>query len=281
VVRLDIPAPASGFRHRHALVWLPPVAQRSPAPALPVVMMLAGTPGRPDDFLRAAGVSDVASRYAAAHGGVAPILVFPDHNSSFAGDTECVNGPRGNAETYLTVDVPHFVAVTFGAAASRWGIFGYSEGGTCALTLSLRHPDLFTGFVDIGGDIRPNLGSGHRREDAAVRALFGGDRAAWAAHDPVSILDSRRFDGLAGWFVAGSADRPAKQNDAVLVPAARAAGIDARYLSPHGHHSFQLVAAVTPTALAWLADRVSAPGPTADGASADGAAHGLAKSTAD
>src|SRR4051794_4453606 len=142
VVRVDIPGPTSSFRHRRAVVWLPPAAQRSPRTALPVVMMLAGTPGRPDDLLRAAGLATIASRYASAHGGMAPILVFPDHNGSFAGDTECVDGPRGASETYLTVDVPRFVHAAFGTEATGWGILGYSEGGTCALTLSLRHPDL-------------------------------------------------------------------------------------------------------------------------------------------
>jgi S-formylglutathione hydrolase FrmB len=261
VVRLDIPATTSGFRHRRAVLWLPPAAQGSPAPALPVVMMLAGTPGRPDDFLRAGNVDAIASRYAAAHHGVAPILVFPDHNGSFAGDTECVDGPRGRAETYLTVDVPRFVTTSFGAAPSGWGIFGYSEGGTCALDLSLRHRDLFGGFVDIGGDMRPNLGNGPQRESQAVRALFGGDRAAWSANDPLHLLGSGRFDGLAGWFVAGSADRPARHSDAVLVPAARAAGIDTSYRSPQGHHSFGLVASVTPSAFGWLADRITAATP--------------------
>jgi S-formylglutathione hydrolase FrmB len=258
VVRLDIPGDASAFRHRRALVWLPPAAQRTPRTPLPVVMMLAGTPGRPDDLLRAAGLAAVASRYAAAHDGVAPILVFPDHNGSFTGDTECVDGPRGAAETYLTVDVPRFVTTTFGARAG-WGIFGYSEGGTCALTLSLRHPELFSGFVDIAGDLRSNLGSGPRRDEAAVRDLFGGDRAAWAANDPRALLGARRFDGLGGWFVAGTSDQPARRSATTLLSAARAAGVDARYVTTHGHHSFRMVAGVTPTAFDWLAGRLAAP----------------------
>ena len=38
---------------------------------------------------------------------MAPIIVMPDENGSFTNDTECVDGPRGNAETYITVDVPN------------------------------------------------------------------------------------------------------------------------------------------------------------------------------
>jgi S-formylglutathione hydrolase FrmB len=264
VVRLDIPAPASGFHHRRAVVWLPPAAQRTSAAHLPVIMMLAGTPGSPADLVRAAGLSRIAARYAADHHGQAPILVFPDHNGSFAGDTECVDGPRGMAETYLTADVPRFIAARFGAQGDHWGIYGYSEGGTCALTLSLRHPGLFTGFVDIGGDLRSNLGSGRRRDEAAVRDLFGGDRAAWAADDPRRLLAAHRFDGLGGWFVAGSSDGPAKHSAAVLVPAARAAGVDAHYVRARGHHSFRLVAEVSPAAFGWLADRLGSPSASQD-----------------
>src|SRR5215218_3548400 len=104
-------------------------------------------------------------------------------------------------------------------------------------------------------------GSGPRRESQVVRALFGGDRAAWSANDPLQLLGQGRFDGLAGWFVAGSADRPARHSDAVLVPAAEAAGIDAIYRSPQGHHSFGLVASVTPSAFGRLADRITAATP--------------------
>ena len=57
-------------------------------------------------------------------------------HGSFLSDTECVDGPRGNAETYLTVDVPRFAAARLGAERrpATWGIAGFSEGGTCAVT---------------------------------------------------------------------------------------------------------------------------------------------------
>lgn len=259
VLSVDIPATTSGFAHRPALVWLPPAAQRTPRPMLPVVMMLAGTPGAPKDLLRAADIAAIASDYASGHGGVAPILVFPDHNGSFAGDTECVNSPKGNAETYLTVDVVRYVTEAFGSAGTRWGIFGYSEGGTCALTLTLRHPELFTAFVDIGGDLRPNLGGGAAREQATIDQLFDGSQTAWAAHDPQSLLQSRRYDGIAGRFIAGTADGPARRNMATLAPAAEAAGLDVTTITAHGHHSFQLVTLVAPESLAWLAARLAPP----------------------
>jgi S-formylglutathione hydrolase FrmB len=266
VVRLDIPATGSHFHHRPAYVWLPPAAARAGGGPLPVVMMLAGTPGAPDNLLRAADIGRVAERYARAHDGTAPSLVFPDHNGSFAGDSECVDGPRGDAETYLASDVPRFVASRLGGSPQGWGIFGYSEGGTCALVLALRHPRQFSSFVDIGGDLRPNLGSGARRDRAAIRLLFGGDHTGWAEHDPLTLLGQHRYDDLAGLFVAASGDRPALRNARCLLPAARSAGLDVRLRVGHGHHSFVFVAAMAPDAFTWLADRIGAP-PTALGPS--------------
>ncbi|MFT3854077.1 MAG: alpha/beta hydrolase-fold protein [Ilumatobacteraceae bacterium] len=121
-------------------------------PQLPVVVTVAGVPGQPVNMIQAAGATSVADQYAAAHGGHAPILVFADPYGSFTGGTECVDGPLGNAETYLTVDVPHFAERQFAAAsdAASWGIVGYSAGGTCAMEMALGHPDVYGTFVDNG-----------------------------------------------------------------------------------------------------------------------------------
>lgn len=259
IVRLDLAARASGFRHRRALVYLPPSALGAQPHATGVVMMLAGTPGQPDDLVRAAGIGPVAVRYTQAHGGSGPIIVFPDHNGSFGGDTECVDSARGNAETYLTVDVPRDLGERFGVAASGWGILGYSEGGTCAVTLALRHPALFGAFVDISGDPMANLGSGPARDRAALRDLFGGDPIARAAHDPAVLLSLGHYNGLAGWFLAGTGDPPAVRAAERLAPLARQAGIDTLLRTPAGHHSYGLVRRSMPDAFAFLARREAPP----------------------
>ena len=97
VSTITIPGTVSGFSARTAYVWVPPAFFAIPRPQLPVVVMLAGVPGQPDNMIRAAGCHEVADRYAASHGGRAPVLVFPDANGSFAGDTECVHRWAGGA----------------------------------------------------------------------------------------------------------------------------------------------------------------------------------------
>ena len=79
----------------------------------------------------------------------------------FSNDTECVNGPRGNAADHLTKDVVPYVISHFGVRSdpANWGLIGWSSGGTCALTLAVMHPELFSAFVDLDGQLGPNAGT--------------------------------------------------------------------------------------------------------------------------
>ena len=63
VTAIDIPGVRSGFEARPAVVYLPPAWQIQPRPALPVVLLLAGTPGTPWDWTRA-GYADPERRRA-------------------------------------------------------------------------------------------------------------------------------------------------------------------------------------------------------------------------
>ena len=121
-------------------------------------------------------MADVTAReFADAHHGLAPIIVMPDENGSFSGDTECVNSPRGNAETYITVDVPKFMRTHFNASTGKGSIAiaGLSEGGMCAAMLTLRHPDEYPVFADYSGLTSPTVEEAVD-PPATIRALFGG-----------------------------------------------------------------------------------------------------------
>ena len=159
-VQVAIPGTVSGFKARHAEVWLPPAWIANRNIHLPVIELLAGVPGGPLDWTRAGFADQTAEKFANAHHGVAPIIVMPDANGSATGDTECVNSKRGQAETYLTVDVPRFVRKTYGAETSpgSMAIAGLSAGGMCSLMLALRHPDLYSTFADYAGLTSPTVG---------------------------------------------------------------------------------------------------------------------------
>ncbi len=268
MLRVRVPATVSRFPARPAWIYLPPAYLADPSAPLPVVVMLAGVPGNPADMARAAGATGLADAYAARHGGRAPILVFPDHNGGFFGDTECVDGPRGLAETYLTVDVPAFVHAAVPSSAASWGIVGYSEGGTCAVVLSLRHPALFANFVDIAGDPAPNAASGPKADRLTVARLYGHDEQAWRAHDPARLLRARAATGTAGWFVAGRADRRPLRTARALAGAARAAGLDAHLVELRGGHNFSTVHRSLVRTFPSLADRLFAQLPVTPGTDA-------------
>ena len=162
LVAVDIPDSASGFAHRTEYIYLPPAwfAGDTPA-ALPVVMMVAGEFNTPADWIRSGDIVPSVDAFAQAHGGEAPILVFVDAGGRFNNDTECVDGPRGAAADHLTEDVRPYVVATFGASASasQWPAAGWSMGGTCAVDLTVMHPELFDTFVDIAGDTGPTAGT--------------------------------------------------------------------------------------------------------------------------
>ena len=70
-------------------------------------------------------------------------------------------------------------------------------GGTCAVDLAVMHPDMFSAFEDIAGDIGPNSGT----KDQTIARLFGGNADAWAAFDPTTVITRHGpYTGVAGWF---------------------------------------------------------------------------------
>src|SRR5204863_215934 len=164
---------------------------------------------------------------------------------------ECVDGPRGRAETYLVDDVRSFVVEHYGTRASgrSWIVGGFSEGGTCAITLALRHPDAFAGFLDFGGDARPNASSPQR---SMVR-LFGGDGRAMAEHDPVVLLAHIHGSAPAAWFEVGTSDRGPLDAARRLATASRDAGADTCLVVRPGGHNFDFWRDSFRHALPWAA----------------------------
>ncbi|GJF14034.1 membrane protein [Mycolicibacterium cyprinidarum] len=265
VVAVDIPDVASGFRHRREFVYLPPAwFGTDPPPALPVVMMIGGEFNTPADWLRAGGAVKMIDDFAAAHGGNAPVFVFVDSGGTFNNDTECVNGPRGNAADHLTKDVVPYMKSNFGVSdnSANWGVVGWSMGGTCAVDLTVMHPDIFSTFEDIAGDLAPNSGT----EPETVDRLFGGNAAAYSSFDPTEVISRHgRYRGIAGWFDVNSAVGAAKPNDQAVAARSLCAlgsrsGIDCAVVTQPGNHDWPFAFDAFASALPWLASTLGTPG---------------------
>ncbi|MFD8593898.1 alpha/beta hydrolase [Kitasatospora sp. NPDC059646] len=263
VVAVDIPAVPSGFQHRQELVYLPPAWFRTKVrPQLPVVEMIGGQFMAPSNWVRVGNAVQTADAYAAAHDGYAPVLVFVDATGGFNADTECVNGPAGKAQDHLVKDIPPYIVKTFGTASGphAWAAAGWSMGGTCALDLGVVHPDVFGHFVDMAGDLGPNTGS----KQNTISQLYGGDAAAWAANDPLTVLRGKHGDYSAssGLFMVGDTEAGHIANAKELDRATNAAGLKTRVEIHPGKHDWQFGAFAFKQSLPWLARELGLPGAT-------------------
>ena len=257
VQRVNIPATVSGFKARPALVYLPPVYFAVPRPRLPVIELLHGSPGNPQDWTRAGSVDIAADRWARAHGGRAPIIVMPDVNGGFLGDTECVDGTRGRAETYLTVDVVRWAVASLGVSPTRdsWAVGGVSAGGYCALDLGLRHPELYGTVIDLSGMGRPTFRGGLGR-------LFAGTGERAAEHTP-DVLLRRPLVGPqpAIWFAVGGSDAGYTRSVVHTAELARRRGLVTRLkVVPGMGHTWRLWRGSFADALPWTAARLGLDG---------------------
>ncbi|MDH6244953.1 alpha/beta hydrolase-fold protein [Mycobacterium sp. OTB74] len=275
---VTISSDESNFEHRAELVYLPPAwFATNPPPQLPTVMMIGSELNTPSDWIWAGNAKATIDKFAAAHDGNSPVFVFVDATGSFDNDTECVNGARGNASAHLTKEVVPYMISNFGVSprAKQWGIVGWSMGGTCAVQLTARRPDLFSAFVDIAGDLSPNLGS----RSQTITRLYGGDAAKWAEFDPSTVMEQHgHYDGVSALFeVPGTgqtctAPTPGAPHDAVANPEGQdiAAGtlcavgerngIDGEIRSLPGLHDWPFAAEAFADSLPWIGGVLGSPG---------------------
>jgi S-formylglutathione hydrolase len=178
-------------------VYKPPQALQGP---VPVLFFLAGLTCTEETFMIKAG----AQRYAAEHG---LMLVAPDtspRNTGIAsvadnwdfGDgagfyldaTEAPWSQRFRMESYLVQDLLPLIMAEFPARAGDVGIFGHSMGGHGALTLALRHPDLFRSVSALAPIAAPMQSPWGQK---AFGLYLGADREAWREHDACELMAER------------------------------------------------------------------------------------------
>jgi S-formylglutathione hydrolase len=176
-------------------VFIPGQAQGT---RLPGLFYLAGLTCSEETFPTKAG----AQRYAAAEG---IVLVSPDtspRGAGVPGETEAWDFGAGagfyldatqepwarnyRMESYI-LELCALVCDELPVDSERIGIFGHSMGGHGALTLALRHPQLFRSVSAFAPIAAPTLCPwGHK----AFRGYLGEDSAQWSQHD-ASILMAR------------------------------------------------------------------------------------------
>lgn len=176
-------------------VYFPPQAKEGKP--LPALTYLAGLTCNEETFAMKGG----AQQYAAQHG---IILVAPDTSPRGIGiegeDDDwdfgtgagfyinATNGDWANhyrMETYITLELQELMERSFKVDIERQGIFGHSMGGHGALSLGLKHPDLYksiSAFAPICAPTQCPWG------EKAFSGYLGEDREAWKKHDAVEII---------------------------------------------------------------------------------------------
>jgi len=178
-------------------VFVPPQAE---AGKVPVLTYLAGLTCTEETFMIKAG----AQRLAAELG---LMLVAPDTSPRGPGvpddpegaydlglgagfyldATEAPWSQHYKMASYITRDLPEAVFTNFPGDPQRQGLFGHSMGGHGALTLGLKHPELYkslSAFAPIAAPAQCPWG------EKAFSNYLGDDRDAWAAHDATELVKS-------------------------------------------------------------------------------------------
>ena len=176
-------------------VYLPPQAQHGAVPAL---MYLAGLTCNEETFMTKAGAQRVAAKLGLA-------LIAPDtspRGANVPGEADSWDYGVGagfyldatqtpwaenwRMESYITQDLLPRVAQQGTVDAQRIGIVGHSMGGHGALTLALRHPQLFRSVSALAPICAPTQCPWGRK---AFAGYLGVDESTWAAHDATALMN--------------------------------------------------------------------------------------------
>lgn len=258
--RSDIPGTLSGMKTREAYIYLPPAYFAPNRPALPVLVLVAGQPGGPGDWLTGGMLQSHMDAFAAAHSGVAPVVVVADPNGSQSANTMCMDSRIARADTFLSQDVPRWIKSTLAVDTdhSQWAAGGFSFGGTCAVQMGTRHPELFPAVLGFSSEAEPAVA---KEREKTIAESFPGDPEAFIRQTPLAIMKEQRFEGSGLYLTAGQDDPEFIGYLRTLAAAAQEAGFTVRsYEVPHTGHSWDTSSQRIADALQFLADRWGIPG---------------------
>lgn len=256
ITETPIPGPVSGFVARDAYVYLPPIYNQPGAPRLPVLILVAGQPGGPADWVTSGMLQQLLDTFAAAHRGMAPVTVVVDPNGSELGNTMCMDSDVAKADTYLTQDVRTWIVdnLYVDTNPQHWTFGGWSFGGTCAIQMATRHPDLFGTFLDFQGEQEPALGPNRAQ---TIQTAFGGNTAAFDALVPMTLLAQKRYPDTWGYFASGAEDTVFTGYLTTVSAAAQAAGMTVRTgIVPGAAHSWAVPTTQFPLAMEFVSQRL-------------------------
>ncbi len=170
--------------------------------------------------------------------------------------TQAPWAPHFKMESYITRDLIGAVEAAFPLAPKR-SIFGHSMGGHGALTLAMKHPQLFksvSAFAPISSPTRCPWG------EKAFTAYLGEDRDAWRAHDAALLMEAGKakpFDDILVDQGTGDQFLESQLKPELLEQAAAKAGQKLTLRRQEGYdHSYFFMASFVADHLAFHATRL-------------------------
>jgi len=180
-------------------VYQPPQAAINGAQRFPVLFFLAGLTCTEETFMIKAG----AQRFAAELGLILVSMDTSPRNTGIPGEADDWEFGTGagfyldatespwsryfRMESYVTQELRDIILAKFPADPERVGIFGHSMGGHGALTLALRHPELYqsvSAFAPIATPTQCLWGQ------KAFSRYLGESPASWRKHDATALIEA-------------------------------------------------------------------------------------------
>jgi enterochelin esterase-like enzyme len=217
----------------------------------PVIELIHGQPGEPQDWINVVGVTDILDHLANRQLAQPAVLLMPDANGGENVSLQCLNQAGGPQDlTYLAVDLPdqitHLVRVQ--PPGPAWGVAGYSEGGFCAANMALRFPDRYgyagvlSGyFVPFNNQLNP----------------FGGNRAQQRENTPLDEVRALPPSTIMPqfWLGAGAASKLDVANAEIFRQELQLRQADVPLtLTPGGGHTMMTWRAEVPPMLRWMTE---------------------------
>ena len=235
-----------------------------------VLIWLSGLTCTEDNFTTKAG----AYRAAAEHG---LIIVAPDTSPRGEGvaDDPAYDLGQGagfyvdatqepwashfRMETYVTGELIRLIDDHFPTTGVR-SISGHSMGGHGALTLALKHPDLFRSVSAFAPIVSPSVAPWGEK---AFTAYLGEDRAEWAKHDAALLIEGGAAKGVFDDILVDQGDADSFLTDQLKPELLKAAaekagqGLTLR-MQPGYDHSYFFMASFVDDHVAFHATRLKA-----------------------
>jgi enterochelin esterase-like enzyme len=268
-LRLTVRGPASHLT-RAVYIYLPPEYFQASYSGyrFPVIELLHGFPGQPQDWITVIGINTILKSLVAARKAEPAVLVMPDANGNRAVSLQCLNQVRGPQDaTYLAQDLPDYISrvLRVQPPGRAWGIAGYSEGGFCAANLGLQYGSRFGYAGVLSGYFKPydnQLGHPARRVSP-----FGRNLALRRRNTPVDLVESLPPGAPVPqfWLGVGTSNRSDTKNAEIFgqLVQSRQPGVTMKFVPGGGHTMFTWRALIAPL-LEWMTPRVTTQAQLAD-----------------